>query len=575
MFAIGGLINKAKAMIPKVANVAKKAVSTVSKKITAIKNSAVGKAVASIPSKINTAKAKAQAITKKVAAAVPKAVNAIKKTNKAIVSKAVQKGVQINSAVQTKLNEINEKNQRILDKVKAEGDVAFSRTIRGVLTVGACPTLYPIVSSSITLDFLLQSRKAVLKEYPFLEWPQTKLKQGLSFLEEQAKKANDFIGSTVYNANIPIISDSVGAFTGQRDPDAKSNVFSVAGSINRGFYIKGAVGTVDALAHVAADPYEALEGINSIALSPETTIPMIGDKVKNFFVDKIYNGSGDERAEVAGQVVFEIAQLFIGTGEVKAGTTIAKTGSELSTGIKAVKATTTAEKVFSAGKYLESPMFKNLGKVLDSTLTKTAQKSGDFLDNLRFMLKNKNDLVPSYAGIGQADDFIGTGKMLQDGYTNLKSMFKKAEPPGGSGVNIKSGVASENLGDEAGKIVKGVNEGSGAWDMAEGGGYINGREYSQHAMERMAPNTPSVQAELSRRAEKIATEKGLKVGTDEYYKFCKKYVDPRNIPPSVIEDAINSTKGIPGNVKGTIVHETNDVKVVVNSIGKVVTVIPK
>lgn len=58
-------------------------------------------------------------------------------------------------------------------------------------------------------------------------------------------------------------------------------------------------------------------------------------------------------------------------------------------------------------------------------------------------------------------------------------------------------------------------------------------------------------------------------------KFCKKYVDPRNIPPSVIEDAINSTKGIPGNVKGTIVHETNDVKVVVNSIGKVVTVIPK
>ncbi|MFR3730498.1 HNH endonuclease [Lacrimispora sp.] len=204
-----------------------------------------------------------------------------------------------------------------------------------------------------------------------------------------------------------------------------------------------------------------MKGLNSIALSPETTLPLICNEVKNFFVDKVCNGSGDERAEVAGQVVFEIAQLFIGTGQVKAGTTIAKTGSELSTGIKAVKATTTAEKVFSAGKYLESPMFKNLGKVLDSTLTKTAQKSGDFLDNLRFMLKNKNDLVPSYAGIGQADDFIGTGKMLQDGYTNLKSMFKKAEPPGGSGVNIKSGVASENLGDEAGKIVKGVNEGAG------------------------------------------------------------------------------------------------------------------
>ena len=111
--------------------------------------------------------------------------------------------------------------------------------------------------------------------------------------------------------------------------------------------------------------------------------------------------------------------------------------------------------------------------------------------------------------------------------------------------------------------------------MAEGGGKINGREYSQHAMERMAPNTPTVRAELSRRAEKAAEAKGLKVGTDEYYKFCKKYVDPRNIPPSVIEDATSFTKGVSGNTVGTIVHETADVKVIINSSVKVITVIPK
>ena len=45
---------------------------------------------------------------------------------------------------------------------------------------------------------------------------------------------------------------------------------------------------------------------------------------------------------------------------------------------------------------------------------------------------------------------------------------------------------------------------TGIWDMTEGGGVINGREYSQHAMERMAPDTPTVRAELSRRAEKAA-----------------------------------------------------------------------
>ena len=53
------------------------------------------------------------------------------------------------------------------------------------------------------------------------------------------------------------------------------------------------------------------------------------------------------------------------------------------------------------------------------------------------------------------------------------------------------------------------------------------------------------------------------------------YVDPRNIPPSVIEDAISSTKGIPGNRPDTFIHETADVKIVINSAGKVITVIQK
>ena len=127
-------------------------------------------------------------------------------------------------------------------------------------------------------------------------------------------------------------------------------------------------------------------------------------------------------------------------------------------------------------------------------------------------------------------------------------------------------------GDESGSK-SGSN--AGIWDMTEGGGVINGREYSQHAMERMAPDTPTVRAELSRRAEKAAQQKGLEVGTKEYYEYCTKYVDQRNIPPSVIEDAISSSKAIPGNRPDTFIHETLDVKVVINSNGKVITVIPK
>ena len=142
-----------------------------------------------------------------------------------------------------------------------------------------------------------------------------------------------------------------------------------------------------------------------------------------------------------------------------------------------------------------------------------------------------------------------------------------------------SGVAFYGMDKAVGALKGSLSGGSkgstDVWDMTEGGGIINGREYSQHAMERMAPDTPSVRAELSRRAEAFAESKGLQVGTQEYYRFCKRYVDPRNIPPSVIEDAIRNIAAVPGNTAGTFVHQTADVTVIVNDIGKVITVIPK
>ena len=132
------------------------------------------------------------------------------------------------------------------------------------------------------------------------------------------------------------------------------------------------------------------------------------------------------------------------------------------------------------------------------------------------------------------------------------------------------------LADEvAEKATKGVSKAEAGWDMSVGGGNINGRRYSQHAMERMAPNTPEVKAELYQRATKIAKEKGLVPQTKEYSTFIDKYVDPRNIPPSVIEDAIKNTKPIPGNRPDTFVHATDSVKVITNGNGDVITVIPK
>lgn len=129
--------------------------------------------------------------------------------------------------------------------------------------------------------------------------------------------------------------------------------------------------------------------------------------------------------------------------------------------------------------------------------------------------------------------------------------------------------------DELINKTKSSKFGENGWDLGKNGGVVNNRRYSQHALERMAPNRPEVRAELFSRATKKAKDIGLKPQTIEYKNFINKYIDPRNIPPSVIEDAIKNNKAIPGNKPGTFVHSTNDVQVVLNASGDVITVIPK
>ena len=111
--------------------------------------------------------------------------------------------------------------------------------------------------------------------------------------------------------------------------------------------------------------------------------------------------------------------------------------------------------------------------------------------------------------------------------------------------------------------------------MIEGGTMINGRWYSNHSLERMAPNTPEVRAELYTRAMRRAEERGLVPGTRAFNNFVIGEVNPRNIPPMVVEDAIRNTPAIPGSSPGTFQHQTPDVTIIVNSNGDVVTVIPR
>ena len=176
-------------------------------------------------------------------------------------------------------------------------------------------------------------------------------------------------------------------------------------------------------------------------------------------------------------------------------------------------------------------------------------------------------------------------------YNPVMARFTQEDTYRGDGLNLYAYCANNHVYyvDPSGntcetqrkiyeETIKRVFTGSKAykvWDIPEGGVIINGIEYSQHALERMAPNNSSVIAQLSRRAEKILEQNGYKLGTDEYNKFFNKYVYPRVIPPMVVEDALKNGVKDNGNKVGTFIYTTNDVVVITNDLNKVITVIPK
>ena len=53
------------------------------------------------------------------------------------------------------------------------------------------------------------------------------------------------------------------------------------------------------------------------------------------------------------------------------------------------------------------------------------------------------------------------------------------------------------------------------------GGVIDGRKYSEHALERMVPDTVQVRAELTKRARERAERKGYAFGSDKYMEELK------------------------------------------------------
>src|SRR5204863_346819 len=74
-----------------------------------------------------------------------------------------------------------------------------------------------------------------------------------------------------------------------------------------------------------------------------------------------------------------------------------------------------------------------------------------------------------------------------------------------------------------------------------GGATINGRWYTEHALERMAPDTPQVRTQLRTRVGARLERLGIKPGSPAYNRVMARAlekIDPRGVPPSVVEAEI-------------------------------------
>lgn len=198
----------------------------------------------------------------------------------------------------------------------------------------------------------------------------------------------------------------------------------------------------------------------------------------------------------------------------------------------------------------------SIGKIAKAAKIFT-KVSGERLLGLSFDEVSKARIINSMQVTENASELLNQNRAIKAQALAQSIEVEGVEVFEGSTGRIESNVRNNNISAFSEMF-------DSTWDMPEQGKMINGRFYTRHALERMAPKTSEVVKELERRA----IEKGHLPGSKEY----KSYIDPRGIPPIVIEDAINNGQCTSGTYPWTWNYETDSVRVIVNEYGDVITV---
>ena len=156
-----------------------------------------------------------------------------------------------------------------------------------------------------------------------------------------------------------------------------SNLASVSGAFVNGFVGTGALGTVDGIGGMIADPYGAAEGIVSMLANREEAYVMIKEAAMKAVDENLINGGWEDRSRVAGAVVFEVFSAIYSAGALSAAKAGDKAGD-------AGKTSKLLNKVSDAGGGIKRGISKGARKTLGGKAAKeaaeeAAEKADDIL----------------------------------------------------------------------------------------------------------------------------------------------------------------------------------------------------
>lgn len=441
-----------------------------------LQNSTLGKAAAKLLPVVNSPAVKSGFSQVQKALALPKTVAPAKKEvastpQSSSNNQAKQLSTSSNSPAP------QEENVKLLEEYKGNEASKLEDIIRGAVKSDAFRIAFNAnLSMGAMPGFLKVLRVMTPPEYKSLN-----LKIPYELLKADIKAKFNQAGNDAYNAQVPIASNLIGAFTNSSDykehgplpletPEMNNmlammnyfmyggrgggilnqadvmstyqnitnntNMASVIGANAGGALIDGGAGMANSIIEIIIDPYEAEKNLFNLVTKSPVIIPALLDKAANYTKHYVTEATPQEKARVKGRIIFELASLaaFSAIGKAIKGAeaaqgaqkteALAKTGSEVSALIdEGGVSITKTEDVLTAnrgvGEVLEEGVKKGSGKLYDDIGNYTGGRNKAELDSLAH--------DPAHAGSTRQYD-IDQGLLEQKVGLSLEERGKVAGP---------------------------------------------------------------------------------------------------------------------------------------------------